>query len=65
MVLGSIKECDWCKCLKAGEFEEEEVCVKEMRSAESSECLERFSGLWGRCLERSKQEIVLVLVQIV
>ena len=47
---------------KAGEFEGEEVRVKEMRSAESSECLERFSGLLGRCLERSKQEITLVFV---
>jgi wyosine [tRNA(Phe)-imidazoG37] synthetase (radical SAM superfamily) len=35
------------------EFEGEEDCIKEMRSAESSGGLQRLSELLGRCLERS------------
>jgi hypothetical protein len=32
---------------KAREFEEEKVCIKEMRSAGSSKCFERLSELLG------------------
>ena len=38
--------------------------MKEERSVKGSECLERLSRLLGQCLERSKQEFVLVLVRI-
>ena len=64
MVLESIRECSLCKHLRQRSFKGEEVHVREMRSADSLECLKRLSGLLGRCLERSKQEFILVLVHI-